>query len=105
MTHITIDPDRLKITAKGHAGAAERGEDLVCCAITTLMTAFAKEAIILSMPVRIDDSIPLISVQGRDRVGDPLIDLRMVACYRMTKHGLEDLAEQYPEFITIGGND
>ena len=39
MIHVTIDPDKLHIRMQGHAGSVAQGNDLVCCAASTLLQA------------------------------------------------------------------
>ena len=43
--HINKDPERLSVsvTAKGHAGIAPRGEDIICAAISTLIYGYGAE--------------------------------------------------------------
>lgn len=42
MIAITIDRENLRISAKGHAGYAEKGKDIVCAGVSALVQAWAE---------------------------------------------------------------
>jgi uncharacterized protein YsxB (DUF464 family) len=44
MTIITYDRDDLTVSAVGHAGYAEEGQDILCSSISTLMLALGSYA-------------------------------------------------------------
>lgn len=45
MTEVTYDRRAHKLTLKGHAGAGEKGSDIVCSAMTILAYTFAQACI------------------------------------------------------------
>lgn len=41
MIGITYEPERCRLTLRGHAGAGESGQDLICCAVSALTYTLA----------------------------------------------------------------
>ncbi len=104
MTKITItkssDDNFRKIECIGHAGFADRGEDIVCAAISVLtintlnsIEKFTDDAIVIEQ----DDKKGLISLEFRDRPSKEA-DLLM----RSFELGVNSIFEQYgKKFLNI----
>lgn len=96
MIEITVKKDRyVDIEVKGHAGAGEIGEDVVCAAVTTIcLTA-----------VRAMNQIQASGFEGTLGNGYAHIRCKRVkankAYIHMTLSGLVMLAEMYPQYITL----
>lgn len=92
--------ERYFISFDGHAGYAESGHDLVCCAATTLEQAFRmyledledENRCSIQMKEEEEGHIALI-VQGDHRLIHP--------AYRMIMCGIEALCNTYPENIKM----
>lgn len=92
-----------QVTVAGHAGFAEKGEDIVCAAISILTTTCvnALEAVAGVVPkvqqeaegARIAFSLP----EGLP--AHAMHDAQVVI--RTALQGFEDLSSEYPEYITI----
>lgn len=97
MTIIVYDPERLELTAQGHAGSGVYGEDLICSAISalflTLAAAMGRQGVrpetIRLMP---GDSL-IRAAPGSGEVG------RVV--FATVAAGLEYLAGEYPEHVSF----
>lgn len=106
--HINKDPERLSVsvTAKGHAGIAPRGEDIICAAISTLIYGYGAEIATLddrSIRERVVD-------MGKEKPADATV---MVVCknertYKRVlcnlapiEKALMALAEMYPHAVTL----
>ncbi len=42
MIRVRYTPDKFRVTVEGHAGSAERGRDLICAAVSTLVLTLAE---------------------------------------------------------------
>lgn len=81
----------LRLTLQGHAGAAPRGEDLVCAAATALCYALAatlEEPLVLSLEPGLAD------------IAAPATHTARIA-FRTVVNGLELLEGEYPDCIRI----
>lgn len=87
--------DGHELTVTGHAGAAPKGEDLVCAAVTILLRSLAwyMEHTQSAQVDIADGSFTLLSDgdMGADGMG----------ALNMAFAGLDLLAQQYPEFVNI----
>jgi len=99
MTRITMDWDRLELTAEGHAGAAEKGRDIVCAGISAIMTCLGQYMLRYELVMR-----PALSMQeGESKIrGRPLPGWRRRtrAAFRQAADGLAIMAESYPDYVT-----
>ena len=99
MIDITIEKYPMRLLSTGHAtGAAEPGENLVCCAVSTLVYTLA-------------EALSASGVNFSDSLADGYADITL--CPRPAKMfeadvmfntiivGLKALADQYPEYITL----
>ena len=99
MTRITMDWDRLELTAEGHAGAAEKGMDIVCAGISAIMTCLGQYILRYEWGMR-----PVVTldsgeskIRGRPRPG---WRRRTRDAFRQAADGLAIMAESYPDYVT-----
>ena len=95
MIEISYHRGRHEISARGHAGYDEPGKDIVCAAVTALMTTlaqFAKES--GEAEIRLEPGDILVRCQPRRRYGGPV-----ALVYSAIAGGLCGIALQYPEHV------
>ena len=113
MTKIRMDWEYMTLTAEGHAGQAEKGQDIVCAGISALTEALAmaleqdQERGRVKAEIRIDEKSGSLRVHAATRFGQ---EQRIRAYYRMAMIGLKAIAEEWPGNIKIvevygDGND
>lgn len=100
MTTIHMDWKRMELTAEGHAGAGERGEDIVCAGISAIMTCLGQY--LLRYEHRMRPELTLKSGVSRIRAR-PVIGWRRKAkaAFRQALDGLMITAECYPDHARI----
>ncbi len=105
--HLYLSPEKEeRITGfdlEGHADSAPHGEDLVCCAVSTLATAtvnairevagLAQEAQIQAREGKL--SLHLKRIQGSEN--KRLADFSL----QVFQYNIDILADQYPEYIHV----
>ena len=99
MTRIRMDWRRMELTAVGHAGSAPKGADLVCCAISAITTTLAEYIINVKGARAVYDM-----EEGACRIRAKPLPWKKKQCaeaYRQAMTGLNQLEEQYPEYISI----
>ena len=100
----TIAFDGFQMAAKGHAGFAEQGKDIVCAGMSTLFAA-AAEMILDLEANRMLDLSPVIRLCPGDVLlaADPLPEgqERTKAIFDYLAIGCRILAESYPENVCI----
>lgn len=97
---IEITCNRLSIEAKGHAGSAEFGKDLVCCAVSTIVMALA---------VNVAEELGEDEIREMEiRPGFARIALKpdndAERLIRYARRALETLEALYPDYIRVGGS-
>lgn len=103
MIHVVYNRPHHRLTVVGHAGSAPHGEDLVCAAVSGLVLALGANVHRLQELGVVRDVVNLQEDGGAE-----------IACKCKKKHeatvalifdviclGLSELAEDYPEFITM----
>lgn len=105
MTHISCGQvgEGFFIDAAGHSGFGERGKDVVCAGISTLiftvyyyLRRMRDEGYIAHLEKREADGFVSISARCAEG-GQKLTE----AAYRMALTGFEILAENYPQYVTL----
>ena len=96
MTTITDLSVTFEIIAEGHAGSAGKGEDLVCCAISTLMYTLEEALQRFNIPTKVTlqdgffrvCAFPSLESRGRADI-----------IFKTIGSGLEHLSLQYPDNV------
>lgn len=97
MICVRYDPEKLEIEVRGHARAAEKGRDLICCAVSVLVQALEKTGRGVG------------TVEARMEPGDAWVRLRpyplqwMEAAqrYQAVIDGMRMMAESYPAHVRM----
>ena len=92
------------LKASGHAGAAPKGQDLVCCGVSVLIQTIAQRALDMYTEGLLQEFPETILRPDGSRVAvrartDAV--LLVGQAFAVTLTGLRMLAEQYPQYITI----
>ncbi len=102
MIKVTFDAETMELTMEGHAGAAERGKDIVCSAVSTLFYtlayALAENGAAFDQPpeVEIRDGYGRIRCVPKDEyVGT----IQLI--YWTILIGLEKVAENNSKFVSF----
>ena len=100
MTRICMDWRRLELTAEGHAGAARKGEDIVCAGISAIITALGQYMLRYELVMR-----PALSLrEGESKIrGRPVPGwkARTKEAFRQACDGLKIMAESYPDHVSF----
>ena len=95
MIRICWDPGALRLSARGHAGAAPPGQDLLCAAVTALCASLARYAAAAGpAEIRLEPGDLWIRCPrpGRRR-------RELAAVFAATAGGLEALAAAHPAYL------
>lgn len=122
MIDITIDREGHEITAAGHAGYGERGSDIICSAVSTLLHTLASyitlhgELLCGEPVVECDDGYMVISFvpkpetssksltgsTDRGAVSSGLTDHgELEAVFDVICHGLREIGKQYGAYVKV----
>ena len=112
MVTINIEKDRgnsrIAITAEGHAGAGDPGQDPVCAGISAMMIGYAKTVIAAVGAGFVDESQTKINVGGRpghshiETVCLTDNDFRILSCALMpVELFFKELQENNPENVKL----
>lgn len=88
-----------KLTVTGHAGAAPKGEDLVCAAVTILVRSLAEYMKLTG------DAETTLSDGKFELHGGNSMSMDSIGALHMALIGLDMLAQQYPEYINFSIKD
>lgn len=102
MIRVVYDRANYKVTVDGHAGSAERGRDLVCAAVSTLVMTLASNAVHL-VGTRCVDEHTIIVEEGKSLIKlSPVRKMRHVVLNTMDSicAGFDVLVGLCPEFIS-----
>lgn len=86
----------------GHARTAPKGEDLVCCAASTLIYTAAQSALDLYEDCALRQFPDTVMESGNAQVAAVAVPEsleRVEQMFRTVATGLEMLARQYPEYV------
>lgn len=89
--HADVENGRMLFVVRGHAGAAPKGEDLVCAAATILARALG-ETVKGDKEVRIEDGVFALNCELTEQ---------NKAYFDVAAKGFRLLAKQYPEFVNF----
>lgn len=91
------------IEAVGHSGYAERGKDIVCSAVSTLMQSLIlglEKVLKVNPSVEMDENVPIIKVETNLDI-DEDTQSHVQVLMKTARLGLKDIADSYPKFIKI----
>lgn len=103
MVRVTINSKRHALIIKGHAGSAEPGHDLVCCAASILAESLSRY-----LNTKMKDGA-LEMLMDHVEPGDVKIiawpestnEKQIGAVFEMIREGFQAMAEEYPKYITL----
>lgn len=89
------------MSVTGHAGAAPKGADLVCAAVSTLVQTFAGWAEEQGKKGKLETDVRMGEGRAVIAANAGIFQMaQMLNCFEIVCFGLEKLARQYPEYIT-----
>ena len=108
MIEIKFKPKELELSITGHAGAAEKGKDIVCSAVSILFYTLAQavsdsENMLMEAPViEIEDGNGSVSCKPKE-----VFLATMQRTYWTVLTGIELLSQEYKEYInfTVEGQE
>ena len=103
MVRVQINVKRHALIINGHAGAAEPGRDLVCCAVSTLAETLSRY-----LETRMEDGA-LEMLMDKVEPGNVQIiawpestnEKQIRALFEMIREGYRAIAEEYPQYIKL----
>lgn len=102
MIEIKFKPNELEVSVTGHAGAAEKGKDIVCSAVSILFYTLAKavsdslDALKEEPVIHIEDGNGLVSCKPKE-----VFLGTMQRTYWTILEGFELLAIEYNDYISF----
>lgn len=102
MIWIHCDTEQLRLEIRGHANLAPRGEDLVCCAVSTLTVTLAQNLKRLEQEGKGECRVRMIPGKA-ELVCKPKDRFRKEATlvYQTVSTGLQWLSRAFPENVTV----
>lgn len=103
LVEYVVEGHRHKLTARGHAGAAPRGEDLVCCAVSTLVQTLAQRVLDLYSDGCVI-GFPTTTLSAEESCVEAVgvgNGVTVRCAYETIVTGLQMLAEQWPQYVTV----
>ena len=101
MTEVIYMPETMDIVVRGHSGSAEKGEDLVCAACSTLAnTLKAVFQIQEAMQGYTSENAETARFHAWVDLATPLAAQAFVVMETIAT-GYEALAEQYPDYVSF----
>lgn len=112
MIDITIDREGHEITAAGHAGYGERGSDIICSAVSTLLHTLASyitlhgELLCSEPVVECDDGYMVISFVPKPETSSKSLTGstdrgELEAVFGVICHGLREIGKQYGAYVKV----
>ena len=97
----SADGGYCRVEVSGHANAAPRGKDLVCAAVSTLVQTFAGWAEEQGKKGKLETDVRMEEGRAVIAASAGIYQMeRLLGCFEVIRFGLENLARQYPEYIT-----
>lgn len=102
MINITFRPEKLELEVTGHAGWANKGEDIVCAAVSALFYTLAEvlgesKDMLNDVPhVKMEDGNGIISCSPKEEY-----EVNIALTYRTILIGLQMVAEDYSKYINF----
>ncbi len=111
MTKITysIKGPVFYLRAEGHAGGAPRGQNIICAGVSAITMALlnilvnddAEDRAEVNTKYRINEEKGLLSIRAKPAVAAKFDRMKVKAYFKMAVIGLQALAQEYPEEITV----
>lgn len=104
MVEIKFDANKYKLEAKGHAGSAPKGEDLVCAAVSALLGAMAQtgsdlwegNSCMKPAKIIIKNGLGKVQLYPKEEYKETVSLMFYPIC-----EGMQLIAEKYPEYATF----
>lgn len=91
-----------KFSVRGHAGAADRGYDIVCAAVSILVTnAINSSEHLLGIVVATDDEIASGDVVCEVPAHDGMENEKLQLLMESMIYGIRQVADAYPDFVKL----
>ena len=107
MIRVRYTPDKFRLTVEGHAGSAERGRDLICAAVSTLVLTLAENVARMKKAGWLEGHGVEI-MAGKARIQClPREEWKMAVevVFTVILAGFELLGEKWPEFVEVVTGD
>lgn len=101
MIEICYDPEKLRLTVKGHAGAGVQGQDLICCAVSVMTYTLAANVRRMQRRGWLKKAKIRLAPGDADISCVPAAGARDSVCSRVDAVclGFLMLAREYPDFV------
>lgn len=102
MIEITFKPENLAISVTGHAGAAEKGKDIVCSAVSILSYTLAQtladsaDALEEAPVIEMEDGNGFVSCKPKEGYSGAIQQT-----YRTILTGFELVAQEYKDYVSF----
>lgn len=103
MVKVRINPDDCRMEVEGHAGSAEPGRDLVCCAASMLAQALSlytsarqKRGDMRELTTTVEGGRVRVAAEPEYWAWDEIH-----GAFEVIQEGFRALAEDYPEYIEM----
>lgn len=111
MTKITysIHGPVFSLKAEGHAGGAPRGQNIICAGVSAITMALlnilvnddAEDRAEVNTKYRINEEKGQLFIRSKPAVAAKFDRVKVKSYYKMAVIGLQALAQEYPEEITV----
>lgn len=111
MTKITysIKGPVFSLKAEGHAGGEPRGQNIICAGVSAITMALlnilvnddAEDRAEVNTKYRINEERGLLSIRAKPAVAAKFDRVKVKAYFKMAVIGLQALAQEYPDEITV----
>ena len=97
------------LKAEGHAGGAPRGQNIICAGVSSITMALlnillnddAEDKAEVNTKYRINEEKGLMMIRAKPALAAKFDRVKVKAYFKMAVIGLQALAQEYPEEITI----
>lgn len=111
MTKVTynITGPVLCLSAEGHAGGAPRGQNIICAGVSAITMALlnilvndeAEDRAEVNTKYRINEEKGLLQIRAKPAIAAKFDRVKVKAYFKMAIIGLQALAQEYPDEITV----
>ena len=111
MTKITysIKGPVFSLKAEGHAGGAPRGQNIICAGVSAITMALlnillnddAEDRAEVDTRYSINEEKGILAIRSRPALAAKFDRVKVKAYFKMAVIGLQALAQEYPEEITV----